>query len=206
MSGWTRLEGVAAPLPADDIDTDVIFPARYLLRLEKQGLGNCLFHGHRFAPDGSRNAEFVLNCPPYESARFLVAGANFGCGSSREHAVWALADFGIRCVIARSFGDIFAANCARNGVLALALPEADHARVLAAARRGVAIALDLDARTLDYGAPAALSLSLDARLRRSLMDGLDEIGVIEADDMASIAQFERRQRHDAPWLSRAEIP
>ena len=199
MSGWTRLAGVAAPLPADAIDTDVIFPARYLLLLDKQGLGSCLFHGHRFAPDGTPRPDFVLNRPPYDAARFLVAGANFGCGSSREHAVWALADFGIACVIAPSFGEIFAANCARNGVLALTLPAAAHAQAMTAARAGVLIALDLGTQRLALG-ETVLPVAIDARTRRALMQGLDEIGVIAADAQADIERFEQGQQGRLPWL------
>ncbi len=199
MNGWTRLAGPAAPLPADDVDTDVIFPARYLLLLEKQGLGRFLFHGHRFAPDGSAKPDFVLNRPSYDAARFLVAGANFGSGSSREQAVWALADFGIRCVIARSFGEIFAANCAKNGVLALPLAEADHARVMAAAQAGDALAVDLASQTL-MCRDASLPIVVTPRVRRALIEGLDEIGTTEADDMADIERFEAARRSRCPWL------
>jgi 3-isopropylmalate/(R)-2-methylmalate dehydratase small subunit len=199
VTGWSRLEGVAAPLPADDIDTDVIFPARFLLLLEKQGLGRYLFHGHRFAPDGSPRADFVLNRPPHDRARFLVAGANFGCGSSREHAVWALADFGINCVIARSFGEIFAANCARNGVLALPLAADLHARVMAAAQAGARLAVDLVSRTLSM-AEMSVPVAIGARVCRLLSTGLDEIDLIEADDGADITRFENDQKRRFPWL------
>jgi 3-isopropylmalate/(R)-2-methylmalate dehydratase small subunit len=200
MIGWTRLVGIAAPLPAADIDTDVIFPARFLLLMDKEGLGRYLFHGHRFAPDGSPRSDFVLNRPPYDRARILVAGANFGCGSSREHAVWALADFGIRCVIAESFGEIFAANCWRNGMLPLALPAAGHARLLATAEAGQEVAIDLAAGTVACG-EATIRFAIEPHHRRALIEGQDEVGRILAEDADDIARFEATQQRRAPWLS-----
>ncbi len=199
MSGWQRLEGIAAPLAEADVDTDVIFPARFLLLLDKAGLGRHAFHERRYLPDGTPRPEFVLNRPPWDAARILVTGANFGSGSSREHAVWALADFGIRCIAAPSFGEIFYANCLRNGILALRLEGDEHARVLAAAEQGRAVAIDLAAQTLQCD-EAPIPFKLDPHRRRALMEGLDEIGLLLADDLADILRFEKTRHGLAPWL------
>ncbi len=196
MTGWTRLEAVAAPLPEADIDTDVIFPARFLLLMDKAGLGRHAFHERRYHADGTPRPEFVLNRPPWTGARILVAGDNFGCGSSREHAVWALADLGIVCIVAPGFGEIFYANCLRNLVLPLRLAGAGHARVLAAAMAGRVVSVDLAATTLACDAAGPIGFALDAHRRRALMQGLDEIGLSLADDAADIARFEAAR---PPW-------
>ena len=200
MTGWQCLEGIAAPLAEADVDTDVIFPARFLLLLDKAGLGRHAFHERRYLPDGTPRPEFVLNRSPWDAARILVTGANFGSGSSREHAVWALADFGIRCIVAPSFGEIFYANCSRNGILAVRLAGGEHARVLAAAEQGRAVTIDLAAQTLHCdGVP--IPFKLDLHRRRALMEGLDEIGLLLADDLTDIQRFETTQHGLAPWLS-----
>src|SRR3569832_298392 len=169
MQSFTTLESIAAPLPEADLDTDVIFPARFLLLLDKTGLGRHLFHERRHK-DG-RQTDFVLNRPPYDHAKILVADANFGSGSSREHAVWALADFGIRCVIAPSFGEIFYANCFKNGVLAIVLANDKHASMMAAAESQVPIRIDLEQLwiTLPDGPPIAFEV--DPYRRRALLLG-----------------------------------
>ena len=200
MIAFETLTGVAAPLPESDIDTDVIFPARFLLLLDKAGLGKHLFHERRFGGGGPR-PEFVLNRSPYDAARILVAGRNFGSGSSREQAVWALADFGIRCVVAPSFGEIFFANCFKNGVLPIVLPPEQHATVLRAAEAGQAVTVDLDAQTIRVGREnEAIAFDVDPHRKRSLLLGLDEIGEILADDADDIARFEARHRARSPWL------
>jgi 3-isopropylmalate/(R)-2-methylmalate dehydratase small subunit len=199
MDKFTRIESVAAPLPEADVDTDIIFPARFLLLLDKAGLGRHLFHERRFRPDGTKT-EFVLNQPAYAGAQILVADQNFGSGSSREQAVWALADFGIRVVIAQSFGEIFYSNCFKNGVLPIVVTGERHAEIMAAARSGGEIAIDLEAGTIRLPNGPEFGFDIDPYRRRALLLGLDEIGGILADDAADIAAFERRQRQAAPWL------
>lgn len=199
MEKFTTLTSVAAPLPEADIDTDIIFPARFLLLLDKQGLGKHLFHERRHAPDGA-STNFVLNTPPFDEAQILVADANFGSGSSREQAVWALADFGIRCVIAPSFGEIFYSNCFKNGVLPIVVTGENHANVMAAARSGQPFAIDLEQQTVMLPNGPALKFDIDPYRKRSLMLGLDEIGGILADDAEEIVAFEQRHRQEQPWL------
>ncbi len=198
MRPFTTIESVAAPLPEADVDTDVIFPARFLLLLDKTGLGKHLFHERRHR-DG-RPSDFVLDRPPFDAARILVAGANFGSGSSREHAVWALADFGIRCVIAPSFGEIFYGNCFKNGVLPIILPASEHDVVMVAANAQVPMRIDLEAQQIDLPAGIAIGFDIDPYRRRALLLGLDEIGTILADDAADIAAFEQQQQARYPWL------
>lgn len=198
MQKFTTLRSVAAALPEADIDTDVIFPARFLLLLDKAGLGKHLFHERRH--QAGRLTDFVLNRPPFDTAQVLVADANFGSGSSREHAVWALADFGIRCVIAPSFGEIFFANCAKNGVLAIVLTGEDHRRVMRAAEAGDELVIDLEAQTIALPDASAIAFEIDAYKRRTLLLGLDEIGSILTDDLNDIAAFEAKHRKALPWL------
>lgn len=199
MQGFTTLESVAAPLPEADLDTDVIFPARFLLLLDKTGLGKHLFHERRYRE--GRPTDFVLNRPPYDQARILVTDANFGSGSSREHAVWALADFGIRCVIAPSFGEIFYANCFKNGVLAIVLGDRDHSRLMAAAESGEQLQVDLEQQAIMLPNGTRVEFEVDAYRRQALLSGLDEIGTILQEDAADIAEFEQRQRALYPWLA-----
>jgi 3-isopropylmalate/(R)-2-methylmalate dehydratase small subunit len=199
MEKFTRLQSVAAPLPEADVDTDIIFPARFLLLLDKAGLGKHLFHERRHAPDGT-STDFVLNSAPFDEAKILVADANFGSGSSREQAVWALADFGIRCVIAPSFGEIFYNNCFKNGVLPIVVTGERHADVMAAARSGGDFVIDLEAQTILLPNGPAMPFEVDPYRRRALLLGLDEVGTILSDDADAIAAFEQRQRREAPWL------
>jgi len=199
MDGFAKLTGVAAPLPEADIDTDIIFPARFLLHMEKAGLGRHLFHERRH--NRSRDQKpFILVAPPFDHAVILVAGGNFGSGSSREHAVWALLDFGIRCVIAPSFGEIFHANCFKNGLLAITLAEHLADRVMAAAAPGDPLTVDLEAETISVPGGEVIPFSVDNHHRRALLLGLDEIDGILAEDAGDIARFESRQRAAAPWL------
>lgn len=193
MSAFTRLEGIAAPLPDTDIDTDVIFPARFLLLLERAGMGAHLFHDRR------KGGGFVLDQKPFDRAVILVAGANFGCGSSREQAAWALLDRGIRCVIAPSFGPIFEANCFRNFMLPIRLPPAQHAAALAAAGRAAPFRIDLDGCTIDHGA-GPVRFAIDPARRQALLNGADEIATIAARHGPAIAAFEAAQAASTPWL------
>lgn len=198
MEKFTVLTSVAAPLPEADIDTDIIFPARFLLLLDKAGLGKHLFHERRHAPGGAAT-DFVLNTPPFDAASILVADANFGSGSSREQAVWALADFGIRCVIAPSFGEIFYSNCFKNGVLPIVLSGETHDNTMAAARSGQPLTIDLEQQTVMLPNGPAIRFEIDPYRRRALLLGLDEIGGILADDADAIDAYEAKQRQQTPW-------
>jgi len=201
MTPFTRISALAVPMAEANIDTDIIVPARFLLITDKQGLGRAAFFERRYDPEGAPRPGFVLNDPRYAGAQILIAGANFGCGSSREQAVWALAELGFRCVIASSFGEIFAANCARNGLLTIALDEARVARLMGEAAALRPFTVDLHActiRTADADIPFAIA---DSR-RRALLEGLDEPAMILADHHAAIAAFEREQRATQPWLWR----
>jgi len=199
MDKFTKLTSVAAPLPEAYIDTDIIFPARFLLLLDKAGLGKHLFHERRHAPGGA-STDFVLNVAPFNEAQILVADANFGSGSSREQAVWALADFGIKCVIAPSFGEIFYSNCFKNGVLPIILTGEAHANALEAARTGQPFTIDLEHQTVMLPNGPALPFDIDPYRRRALMLGLDEIGGILSNDADEIAAFETKHHQSQPWL------
>ncbi len=198
MERFSRIESVVAPLPEADIDTDVIFPARFLLLLDKAGLGKHVFHERRYRE--GRTTDFVLNSPPFDKARILVAGKNFGSGSSREQAVWALADFGIRCVIAPSFGEIFYGNCFKNGVLPIVMTGVLHEKVMGIAMAAEPIAIDLETQRIALPDSTTLSFEIDPYRRQALLLGLDEIGAILADDAADIDAFEALQREAFPWV------
>ena len=180
MQPFTQLTGVVAPLDRVNVDTDQIIPKQFLKRVERTGFGQFLFFDWRFHEDGSPNPDFVLNRPGYAGASVLVAGRNFGPGSSREHAPWALLDYGFRCVIAPSFADIFYSNCFQNGILPVTLPEEAVARLIANAQEhpGYDVAVDLDARRIrDSTGGVDESFQIDPFRRHSLMNGLDEIGL-----------------------------
>jgi 3-isopropylmalate/(R)-2-methylmalate dehydratase small subunit len=198
MEKFTQIDSVAAPLPEGDIDTDILFPARFLLLPDKTGLGKHLFHERRHRHDKDA-PPFILNTSPFDKAEILVAGPNFGCGSSREQAVWALMDFGIRCVIAPSFGEIFYANCFKNGALPIVLDEDQHRAALAAAATGRSLSVRLEEQTIRLPGGDVVAFAVDPYRRRCLLTGLDEIGAIIADDSDDIAAFERRQRAHSPW-------
>jgi 3-isopropylmalate/(R)-2-methylmalate dehydratase small subunit len=198
MKSFVALTSIAAPFPDADVDTDVIFPARFLLLLDRAGLGRHLFHERR--AQAPANEPFVLSRPPFDRAEILVAGRNFGCGSSREQAVWALADFGIRCVIAPSFGEIFYGNCFRNGMLPITLPDAEHAEVMAAAASGTPLTVDLERQEIRLPEGRTIAFQIEAHRRQALLLGLDQIGEILAGDAADIEAFESRQKTAAPWL------
>lgn len=199
MNAFKVVTGVAAPLPEADLDTDIIFPARFLLHMEKTGLGKHVFHERRYNRANGQ-APFVLNAPPFDRAAILVAGRNFGAGSSREHAVWALMDFGIRCIVAPSFGEIFHANSFKNGLLCIAMPEKTTSRIMTSAESGQPFTVDLDRETITLPEGEEVSFKVDPYGRRSLLLGLDEIDLIRTDDSADISRFEDEQRRKAPWL------
>jgi len=198
MRKFDQLVSVAAPYNESDVDTDAIFPARFLLLLNRRGLGKHLFNDLRTAPDSAE--QFVLDRPEYSHAQILVAGERFGIGSSREHAVWAISDVGIRCIIARSFGDIFRANCYKNGVLPIALDSSAHANILAAAEAGKSLTVDLTNKVIALPDGSQIAFDVPDQQRRALMLGQDEIAAILAEDGDAIASFEARQKRHAPWL------
>ena len=192
MDPFVTLSGVAAPIDRVNIDTDQIIPAIYLKRIERSGYGQFLFSSWRFNEDGTPNPDFVLNDPNYQNPKILVAGQNFGCGSSREHAPWALEDFGIRCVIAPSFADIFFNNCFQNGLLPVVLPEEDVRRILDKLKEkpGTELTVDLEAqRVWDEDEEIAFSFDVDQFRKYCLLNGLDDIGLTLKNEDA-IAAFE----------------
>ena len=207
MEAFTRHNGVVAPVNRVNVDTDQIIPKQFLKRIERTGFGQFLFNDWRFNEDGSPNPDFVLNKPGYEGASILVAGRNFGSGSSREHAPWALQDYGFRCIIAPSFADIFFSNCFQNGVLPVILPEDVVNRILekAEANPGYALNVDLDGqRVWDGDEEISASFEIESFRRYLLLNGLDDIGLTLAQEDA-IAAFEaRRGQHGGALASVGE--
>jgi 3-isopropylmalate/(R)-2-methylmalate dehydratase small subunit len=201
MEKFTQLTGVAAPMPMINIDTDKIFPAIYLRTIKRTGLSKHLFEEIRFRGDGSENPDFVLNQEPYRHARILVAGDNFGCGSSREHAPWALTDFGIRCVIAPSFADIFYNNCFKNGLLPIALPKEIVDQLMEDAKKGAnaVLTVDLESQTISRPDGEKVHFDIDPFRKHCLLNGLDDIGLTEQKG-AEIAAYESRERAARPWV------
>ena len=195
MEPFVRLNGVVAAMDRVNVDTDQIIPKQFLKRIERTGFGQFLFHSWRFNEDGSPNPDFELNRPDYEGASILVAGRNFGTGSSREHAPWALLDYGFRCVIAPSFADIFYNNCFQNGILPIVLPEEVVRRIIdsADANPGFKLTVDLeDQRIWDEDEEIVESFSVEPFRRHSLLNGLDDIGLtLQQED--SIEEFEARR-------------
>jgi len=201
MDKFTTLTGVAAPLPLINIDTDMIIPKQFLKTIKRTGLGKNLFDEMRYAKDGSEIPDFVLNQPAYRKAQILVAGANFGCGSSREHAPWALADFGIRCVIAASFADIFYNNSFKNGMLPIILPQDQVDLLMDDARKGAnaVLTVDLESQTITRPDGQKISFELDPFRKHCLLNGLDDIG-LTLQKQSKIDQFENNRRLSQPWL------
>jgi len=179
MEKFNHLTGIAAPLDIINVDTDMIIPKQFLKTIQRSGLGKNLFDEMRYTPEGDEIADFVLNQPAYRSAEILVAGDNFGCGSSREHAPWALLDFGIRCVIAPSFADIFYNNCFKNGILPIVLPQADVDKLMDDAKRGAnaTVSIDLESQTIKGPDGGEIAFEVDAFRKQCLMQGLDDIGL-----------------------------
>ena len=203
MQKFTTLSGVAAPLNMINVDTDKIIPKQFLKTIKRSGLGKALFHEMRYADDGSENPDFVLNKPAYREAKILVAGENFGCGSSREHAPWALLDFGIRCVIAPSFADIFYNNCFKNGILPIKLPQEDVDKLLDDAERGAnaTVTIDLEAQQITGPDGGCMTFEVDPFRKHCLLGGLDDVALTMQKGEA-IDAFEEGQRASQPWLHR----
>ncbi|MEM2870895.1 MAG: 3-isopropylmalate dehydratase small subunit [Candidatus Caldarchaeum sp.] len=187
-----RIVGKAAPLEADDVDTDQIIPAEFLKVIERKGLGRYLFYRWRYGESGELKGDFVLDRPEYRGAEILVAGRNFGIGSSRENAVWALTDFGIKCVIASSFGDIFYVNASKNGLVCVKLPDDKVARLRNLAKKGdLRLTIDLGSQTVSY-AGEEVKFDIEPHIKERLMRGLDDIQLTVEKYSKSIESFERR--------------
>ena len=201
MEKFTTLTGVAAPMDMINIDTDAIIPKQYLKTIKRSGLGKALFAEMRFKEDGSENEDFVLNKPAYRQAKILIAGENFGCGSSREHAPWALHDFGIRCIIAPSFADIFHNNCFKNGMLPIELPQEEIDKLLDDAERGANATITIDLEKQEISGPdgGVIKFEIDPHARHCLLNGLDDIGQT-MQKMHKIDAHEEKLQTARPWI------
>jgi 3-isopropylmalate/(R)-2-methylmalate dehydratase small subunit len=201
MEKFEKLSGIAAPMPMINIDTDMIIPKQFLKTIKRSGLGVNLFDEMRYDDDGKEIPEFVLNQPAYREAEILVAGDNFGCGSSREHAPWAIKDFGIRCVIAPSFADIFYNNCFKNGILPIALPQEQVDTLMDEAKKGAnaRIEVDLEAQTITTSDGTAIAFEVDAFKKHCLLEGLDDIG-LTMEKASAIDAFEGSASVARPWV------
>jgi 3-isopropylmalate/(R)-2-methylmalate dehydratase small subunit len=202
MEKFTTLTGIAAPLAMVNVDTDMIIPKQFLKTIKRTGLGRHLFYDLRYDEEGKLLGDFVLDRAPYRDAKILVTGENFGCGSSREHAPWALLDFGIRCVIAPSFADIFYNNCFKNGMLPITLPKDLVERVMAVADAGGRLTVELDRQEISSPEGAGFTLvrfEIDPFRKHCLLNGLDDIG-LTLEKAEAIDAFEERQKLAQPWL------
>lgn len=201
MDKFTTLTGVAAPLPIINVDTDMIIPKQYLKTIKRTGLGKALFSEMRYNEDGSENPDFVLNKPAYRGAKIIVAGDNFGCGSSREHAPWALLDYGVRCVISTSFADIFYNNCFKNGILPIVVTPEQLKLLLDDAERGAnaTLTVDLETQTIKGPDGGTVHFDIDPARKQVLLEGLDDIAsTLKADP--AISTFEKKIAESRPWL------
>jgi 3-isopropylmalate/(R)-2-methylmalate dehydratase small subunit len=200
MEKFTTLTGIAAPLPMINIDTDMIIPKQYLKTIKRTGLGKGLFAELRYDEEGKSKPDFVLHKAPYNKAQILIAGENFGCGSSREHAPWALLDFGIRCIIAPSFADIFYNNCFKNGILPIKLPQSEIDKLIDDASRGANATITIDLPNQEIRGPEGglIRFDIDPHLKRCLMEGLDDIG-LTLEKSEHISGFEAESKLRRPW-------
>jgi 3-isopropylmalate/(R)-2-methylmalate dehydratase small subunit len=200
MQKFTTLTGVAAPMPIVNVDTDMIIPKQYLKTIKRTGLGTGLFSEMLYNDDGSENADFVLNKPAYRKAEILVAGDNFGCGSSREHAPWALLDFGIKCVISTSFADIFYNNCFKNGILPIVVSPEDLEKLFDDAERGAnaTLTVDLASQTIKGPDGGTITFEIDAFKKHCMLNGLDDIG-LTMEKATAISDYEAKLAETRPW-------
>ncbi len=201
MEPFNTLTAVAAPMPLVNVDTDMIIPKQFLKTIERSGLGKALFDEMRRTPDGKEIPDFVLNRPAYKNAQILVTGANFGCGSSREHAPWALLDFGIRCIIAPSFADIFYGNCFKNGILPIALPQTEIDKLMDDAERGANAVISVDLEKQEIRGPdgGVIHFEIDPFRKQILLNGWDDISLTLRDEGA-ISDYETKKHLSKPWL------
>ena len=201
MDRFNKLMGVAAPLPMINVDTDMLIPKQFMKTIKRTGLGKSLFLDMRYDDKGKEKPDFVLNKPAYRHAKILVTGDNFGCGSSREHAPWALLDFGIRCVIAPSFADIFYNNCFQNGILPIMLPQSEVDKLMDDAERGqnAIVAIDLSAQEIRRPDGGVIAFDIDPFRKHCLLEGLDGVGLtLKKED--KISDYEFRHKMEQPWL------
>ena len=201
MDKFTELTGVAAPMPLVNIDTDMIIPKQYLKTIQRTGLGVALFSELRYDEQGNEDPDFVLNQPAYRDAQIIVAGDNFGCGSSREHAPWALLDYGIRCVISTSFADIFFNNCFKNGILPIVLPQEDVDKLMDDAGRGAnaVLTVDLENQTITGPDGGSIAFDVDPFRKHCLLNGLDDIG-LTLEKAPAIDAYEAKAGAARPWI------
>ncbi len=201
MDKFTKLEGVAAPMKIRNIDTDMIVPKQYLKTIKRTGLGKGLFSEMRYKDDGSENPDFILNKPAYRNAKIIVAEDNFGCGSSREHAPWALLDFGIRCVISTSFADIFFNNCFQNGVLPIKVSKENLDKLMDDAERGANATLSIDLEAQEIRGPdgGVVKFDIDPFRKHCMLNGLDDIGLTMT-KAKSLDTFEKAKTAERPWM------
>ena len=201
MDKFTTLTAVAAPMPIINVDTDMIIPKQYLKTIKRTGLGSALFSEMRYKDDGSENPDFVLNKPAYRDAEIIVAGDNFGCGSSREHAPWALKDFGVTCVISTSFADIFYNNCFKNGILPVVVLPEDLEKLMDDAERGANATLSVDLQAQEIRGPdgGVVTFEIDAFKKHCLLNGLDDIG-LTMEKAEKVHAFEKTMHDERPWV------
>ncbi len=201
MDKFTTLTGVAAPMPMINIDTDKIIPKQFLKTIKRTGLGAHVFHEMRFNDDGSENPDFVLNKPAYRKAEIIVAGDNFGCGSSREHAPWALLDYGIKCVISTDFADIFYNNCFKNGILPIKVTPEQLEKLMDDAERGANATLSIDLEAQEIRGPdgGVINFEIDPFRKHCLLNGLDDVGLTMQHESA-IKDYEGKVAADRPWV------
>ena len=201
MEKFQKLNGVAAPMPLVNIDTDMIIPKIFLKTIKRSGLGVNLFDEMRYDRDGTEIPDFVLNKPQYRDAEILIAGDNFGCGSSREHAPWAIADFGIKCVVSTSFADIFFNNCFKNGILPIVLPQEQVDLLMEDAERGsnARMTVDLEAQEITTSDGQVIPFEVDAFKKHCLLNGLDDIG-LTMENVSAIDAFEAKAQAERPWV------
>ena len=204
MDKFTKLTAIAAPLPMINVDTDKIIPARWLKTIKRTGLGPALFEAIRYKKDGSEDPDFILNKEPYRKAEILVTGENFGCGSSREHAAWALHGFGIKCVIAPEFADIFFSNAGQNGILLIKLPQNVVDVLMKDAEMGhnARLTVDLESQTITRPNGETVKFEVDPFRKHCLLNGLDNVG-LTLQKGAEIDGYEAKQAANTPWLARA---
>lgn len=198
MQKFTKITAIAAPLAIDNIDTDMIIPKQFLTTIKRSGLGENLFYEMRYDENDVKQNDFILHRVPFDQAKILLSGDNFGCGSSREHAPWALLDFGFRCVIAESFADIFYNNMFKNGLLPIVLPKEQIAKLMEYAADGAEITVDLTGQTITYG-DQTLSFDLDGARKEALLTGKNDISDT-LENLAAIEAFEARHKEKTPWL------